>query len=281
MRSLWKGSISFGLVNIPVRLYAATEEKSVRFNYLHAVCHTPIKYRKVCPHCQREVEQNELVRGYPYEKGRYVIMQPEDFEQIQIESTRQVEIIDFIQLSEIDPILYQKTYYLEPDEGAQKPYALLRRAMNDTGKIAIAKVAIRSKESLACVRVVDRALLLETMFYPDEIRSPNRLVGIAEEPELNEKEVAMAKQLIENLTEPFDPHKYRDEYRIALLELIQRKIDGQEVEPVAPQPVTGNVVDLMEALEASLRATATTNGGAAKENEPVDPAKKAEPVSPR
>ena len=210
MRSLWKGSISFGLVNIPVRLYTATEEKNVRFNFLHRVCRTPIKYQKVCPHCDREVAQDEIVRGYAYDRGRYVLMEEEDFENLPIQTARQVQILDFADLSEIDPVFYDKSYYLEPDEGAEKPYALLRRAMRETGRVAVAKVAIRSRESLACVRVFNQVLVMETMFYPDEIRSAERLAGIGQEPELSEREVAMATQLVENLTETFNPEKYRE-----------------------------------------------------------------------
>lgn len=257
MRSMWKGSISFGLVNIPVRLYTAIEEKSVRFNFLHRLCRTQIKYVKFCPHCDREVSQDEIVRGYPYERGRFIIMEEEDFESLPIQSTRQVEILDFTDLTEIDPVYYDRSYYLEPIEGAEKPYALLRQAMTATGRVAIAKVAIRSRESLACIRVYGPALVLETMFYPDEIRSTERLAGIWETPALSEREVAMATQLVDNLTERFQPEKYRDEYRHALLELIERKIQGEAVEPTAPPPAAGRVVDLMEALEASLKATAS------------------------
>lgn len=256
MRSLWKGSISFGLVNIPVRLYTATEEKNVRFNQLHRECRTPIKYQKVCPRCGREVAQDEIVRGYEYERNRFVIMEEQDFENLPLPTARQVEILGFVQLSEIDPIYYDKSYYLEPDQGAEKAYALLRRAMREKGRVAVAKVAIRSREALACVRVYGQALVLETMFYPDEIRSVERLAGITEEPALSEREVAMAAQLIDNLTEPFDPAKYHDEYREALLAAISRKVQGEAPAPQAPAPAAGKVIDLMQALEASLRATA-------------------------
>jgi len=260
VRSLWKGSISFGLVNIPVRLYAAIEEKSVRFNLLHRECRTPIKYQKICPHCGREVSQDEIVKGYPYDRGRYVILDDEDFENLPVPTARQVQILDFTDLAEIDPVYYDRTYYLEPDEGAEKPYALLRRAMVETRRVAIAKVALRSRESLACVRVYHQALVMETMYYPDEIRSIERLRGIAQEPPLSEREVAMATQLVENLTDSFDPGKYRDEYREALLALIERKVQGEAVEPAPAPPVAGKVIDLMEALEASLKATARRTG---------------------
>jgi len=237
VRSLWKGSISFGLVNIPVRLYAATEEKSVRFNLLHRACRTPIKYQKVCPHCGREVSQDEIVRGYAYDRNRYVLMEEEDFENLPLPTSRQVAILDFVDLSEIDPLYYDKSYYLEPDEGAEKAYALLRRAMREKGRVAIAKVAIRSREALACVRVYGQALVMETMYYPDEIRPAERLDGIAAEPELSEREVAMAVQLIDNLTEPFDPGKYRDHYREALLSAIEKRSRAKGSKPRPPRPL--------------------------------------------
>ncbi len=255
MRSIWKGSISFGLVNIPVKLYTATEDKDVKFNSLHKVCGTQIRYRKHCPSCDREVAQDEIVRGFPYEKGYFVTIEEEDLEAIPVKTTRQVEIVDFVDLPEIDPIYFQKSYYLEPDTGAEKPYALLRRAMQETNKVAVAKVAIRHKESLACVRVFERALVMETMHYPDEIRGTEKLSGIENEIELSEREMDMAIKLVDNLSEPFNPEKYEDAYRKELLDLIQRKIQGQPEAERAPAPGVGKVIDLMEALEASLRAT--------------------------
>lgn len=256
MRSIWKGSIGFGLVNIPVRLYTATEEKDVKFNSLHEVCGTQIRYRKHCPTCDRDVEQDEIVRGYQYEKGYFVTIDDEDLEAIPVKTTRQVEIVDFVDLPEIDPIYYQKSYFLEPDAGAEKPYALLREAMQQTNKVAVAKVSIRQRESLACVRVYQRALVLETMHYPDEIRATERLSGIDTEVEISERELDMAIKLVENLSEPFNPEKHQDTYRAELLELIRRKIEGQPEKERAPAPAAGKVIDLMEALEASLRATA-------------------------
>lgn len=260
MRSMWKGSISFGLVNIPVRLYAATEDRSIHFNQLHRPCHTPIRYQKFCPHCQTEVAQEEIVRGYQFDRNRYVTVEQEELNQFPIATARQVQIIDFVSLAEIDPVYYEKSYYLEPIEGAEKAYALLRRAMEETSRVAIAKVAIRSKESLACVRVKERALVMESMFYPDEIRSIERLAGVSAEVSLSEKEVAMALQLVENLTEPFDPTKYTDEYREALGKLIQQKVAGEAVTPAATPAATGQVIDLMEALERSLKETAQVVG---------------------
>ncbi|AVX20967.1 MULTISPECIES: Ku protein [Carboxydocella] len=254
MRSLWKGAVSFGLVNIPVKMYVATEKKDIRFNYLHQPCHTPVQYRKYCPTCQREVEAEEIVRGYEYNKGQYVIISEEDLENIPAPTARAIEILDFVELSQIDPIYYDKTYYLAPAEGGQKPYALLKAAMEKTGKIAIAKVTIRSKEALAAVRCHQECLVLETMFYPDEIRSPRYIPELEFQAQLQEKELEMAVTLINNLAAPFDPEKYTDRYREALRQAIAAKIAGQDVVAVpAAQPA--KVVDLLEALKASLELT--------------------------
>lgn len=253
MRTLWRGAISFGLVNIPVRLYTATEHRDLKFSFLHAECKTPIRYRKYCPTCDREVEMDEIVRGYEYEKGQFVVMNEEDFEQVPVATTRTVDIVDFVNLAEIDPIYFDKTYFLEPGEGGAKAYALLRQAMTENGRIALAKVAIRSKETLAAIRVYDNRLLaLETMFWPDEIRSYGELQGIGGEPDLHEKEVQMAEMLISNLATDFQPERYTDEYRQAMLDIIRSRIEGQEVYRVeAPRPE--KVVDLMEALRASVK----------------------------
>lgn len=256
MRSIWKGSISFGLVNIPVKLYAATEEKGVKFNSLHKVCGTQIRYRKHCPTCDVDVEQSDIIRGYSYEPGRFITIEDEDLDNLPVKTARQVEIVDFVALAEIDPIYYQKSYYLEPDVGAEKAYALLRNAMLSTDRVAIAQVAIRHKETLACVRVYDNALVLETMFYRDEIRSIDGLAGLAADPTLGDRELDMAVKLVENLSTPFDPHKYQDDYRNELLKLIQAKIEGRPEAERTAAPGAGKVVDLMEALEASLRSTA-------------------------
>ncbi len=255
MRPLWKGAISFGLVNIPVRLYTATEKKDLKFRYLHAECGTPVEYQKRCPTCNREISQDEIVYGYEYERGRFVTLKEEDFDSIPVETTRAISIVDFVNLEEIDPIYFNKTYFLEPSEGGGKPYALLRRAMESTNRIAIAKVVIRSKESLAAIRVYQgKGLIMETMFWPDEVRSINALSGVDQEPKLHENEIKMAVDLIGNLADKFEPEKYTNEYRQALLEMIENKIQGEQV-TVAPTPEVGKVVDLMEALRASIKMT--------------------------
>lgn len=256
MRSMWRGSISFGLVNIPVKMYSATESKSIRFNQLHSLCHTPIKYQKVCPQCAREVSPQEIVRGYEYEKGQYVIVTDEEWAQFEEKLSRAVDILRFVDLGEIDPVYFDKAYYLEPSETGGKAYTLLKEAMVQSGKIGVARMTIRSKSSLAVVRVYRRILALETIFYPDEIRDTAGLqtdVGAS----IQEKELNMAISLIESLSEPFKPEHYEDTRRTGLLELIQNKIAGQETVAAAPLEKTSNVIDLMSALEASLQAQQT------------------------
>lgn len=255
MRTIWKGAISFGLVHIPVKLYPATERKDIKFKYLHEKCKTPIKYERRCPFCNVEVPLEEIVRGYEYEKGRFVVLNDEDFEDLPAASGRTVAIMDFVNLNEIDPIYFSKSYYLVPGDGGQKPYALLRRAMQESGKIAVARVAIRARESLAALRIYDDCLLMETMLYPDEIRQARLLPELQfDDNLLHENEIKMAVNLIGSLSEEFKPEKYTDEYRQMLLDRIQGKIEGQEIETVA-RPESEKVVDLLEALQASIRLT--------------------------
>ncbi|OUM94818.1 MAG: Ku protein [Firmicutes bacterium ZCTH02-B6] len=256
MRALWKGAVSFGLVHIPIKVYPATQSKDVSFNQLHRVCGSRIRYVKFCPHCQREVAPDEIVRGYEYDKDRYVVVTDEELDDLAVEGTRTIDIQQFVRLEEIDPIYFDKTYYLEPADGGQKAYHLLRAALQRTSRIALARVVLRSKGSLCCVRVRDNVLIMETMFYPDEIRSPQALEGIADAAAVSDRELSMAVQLVENLSEPFEPGQYDDEYRRALIALINEKVRGAEVTRAPVPPVTERVADLMAALEASLRATA-------------------------
>lgn len=253
MRSMWKGAISFGLVNIPVQLYAATEERAVRFNQLHKVCHTPVKYRKFCPTCGVEVQAEEIVRGFAYDADRYVIVEDEDLAALPLPTLRTIEILSFVRLSEIDPLQFEKAYYIEPQERADKAYGLLHRALSETGRIGVAKVALRIKESLAAVRSSDKMLVLHLMHFPDEIRATTALRGTSQAPPPSETELRVAKQLIESLSVPFDPSAYRDEYREALLQRIEEKAAGERG-AVRPQlPGDARVDDLLAALEASLQ----------------------------
>lgn len=253
MHTMWKGSVSFGLVNIPIKMFTATEDKDIKFRYLHKECHTPLKYKKVCPTCNKEVAEAEIIKGYEYETGHFIIIEEKDILALKAEiDDRNIEILDFVKLTEIDPIYFDKSYYLAPQENGRKAYTLLRKAMNDTDKIAIAKMTIRNKQTLAALRVFKNILVLETIFYPDEVRPVSQVSGLPEGDIVNEKELDIATKLIDNLTAPFDPQKYKDDYREALRELINKKIEGQEIE-VAPQAPQRNVIDLMEALQASLK----------------------------
>ncbi|MDP8956677.1 MAG: Ku protein [Actinomycetota bacterium] len=252
-RTMWKGAISFGLVSIPVRLYPATEEKSLRFNQLHDKDHGRIKYQRVCSVCGEEVPYEHIVKGYEYEKGKYVVLEDEDFDAVPVKTSRAIDIVQFVALDEIDPIYFQKSYYLVPEETGIKPYNLLREAMSEDGRVAVAKVAIREKEHLATLRFKENVMLLETMYWPDEIRAAD-FDELEQDVDVRSQEVQMARSLIENLTEEFKPGEFRDEYREALLGVVEKKVAGEEIEAV-PEPEATRVVDLMDALKASVDAT--------------------------
>lgn len=253
MHTMWKGSISFGLVNIPVKMYAATEEKRLRFRYLHRECQTPIQSVRKCPNCEQEVPWNEVVKGYEYQDGRYVLMEKKELEELLPDTSKAIEILDFVKLEEIDPIYFNKSYYLGAQDKNSKAYALLRDALKATGKIAIAKVIIRSKQTLAVVRVYQNCLVMETIFYPDEVRSVAQVPELPENPKLTEREQSMAEQLIEQLTTTFHPENYHDEYRELLEKVIDQKINHKEVVEL-PEQKPDKVIDLMEALQASLNS---------------------------
>jgi DNA end-binding protein Ku len=253
VHTIWKGAISFGLVNIPVKMYAATEEKDISLRYLHDKCGSPLTYVRKCPVCNEEVAWEEIRKGYEYEKGRFVLIDKEELEQLKTDSSREIQILDFVHLSEIDPIYFQKTYYLGPGDTGHGAYNLLMRALQNTGKIGIAKVTMRSKTTLAAIRIIDGCIAMETIFYPDEIRPVQQVPNLPERVEVSEKELAMAEMLIEQLTTPFDPGKYHDDYREQLMQLIETKMKGEEFK-VAPEAPQTNVVDLMAALQASLEA---------------------------
>jgi len=257
-RPLWKGAISFGMVSIPVKLYTATEEKDVRFNMLHETDHSRIKQKTFCAEEDIEISRDEIVKGFEVSPGRYVVMEDEDFENVPISTTRTIEITDFVSLENIDPILYQKTYYIEPEEIGMKPFALLMRALASTERVAIAKVTFRQKEQLCTLRLYQNTIALETMFYADEIRSPAELNVPDETMEISDRELNMAKSLVYMLTNDFDFDQYRDNYREALLGVIRAKADGLVIEaPVAEAP---KVTDLMEALRASVEEARKRKG---------------------
>jgi DNA end-binding protein Ku len=239
------------MVSIPIKLYTATEEKDVSFNMLHKTDGVRIKQQRYCPEDEQVLELNEIVKGYEISDGEYVIMEPDDFEKVPVDSTHTIEITDFVPADQIDPIYYQKTYYLEPDKVGGKPFALLREVLKDSELVAVAKVTLRQKEQLCTLRVYGDTIAMETMFYADEIRSAEDL-DVPGKVSISDRELNMAKSLVEMLTGDFEPEKYQDNYREALLELIQQKYEGQEIK--RPAPVAGKVTDLMEALRASVEA---------------------------
>jgi DNA end-binding protein Ku len=249
-RSLWSGSISFGLVSVPVQLYPATESKGLKFHFLDRRDMAPIGYDKINKETGKHVDPDDVIRGFEFEKGRFVELTDEDVDRLDIELTHSIDICDFVSIDEIDPIQFRKAYYVLPQEGAEKPYRLLVRALAETGRVAIAKIVIRNKQHLACVRPFDETLVLETMYYADEIRKP----GEVPKPRLQPAEVEMAKSLIENLAGEWKPEKYHDRYRNQLLDLLEKKAEGEPL----PEPSiesSGEVVDLMEALRQSVAAT--------------------------
>ena len=254
MRPIWKGAISFGLVTIPVGLYTATESKRPKFKQLRESDHSAIKYKRVAESDGNEVPYENIVKGYEIDKGRYVVFTSEELSDIMKGITGGiVDVVQFVPQSDIDPVYYQKSYYLAPEKTGVKAYQILLQALENRDMVGIAKVAIREREYLATVRAEDGVLIMETMFWPDEIREP-QFETLEELPELRDEELKMADMIIENLTGTFDPSAWHDESREAVEVAAQGKIDGEEiVAPSAPQP-TG-VVDLMDALKASVEAT--------------------------
>lgn len=249
-RSIWTGAISFGLVSVPVRMFTATESKEIKFHFLDRRDMNPIGYDKINKETGKHVDADQIVRGFEFEQGRFVELSDEDVDRLDIELTHAIDICDFVALEDIDPLFFRKGYYLLPQEGAEKPYRLLVKALDETGRVAIAKVVIRNKQHLACVRAVVDTLVLETMYYADEVRAPEE----APKPQVKPAEVEMAKTLIENLAAEWKPEKYHDRYRNELLDLLQKKAEGEPLPE--PQPSEGGeVVDLMEALRASVAAT--------------------------
>lgn len=256
MHTIWKGSISFGLVNIPIKLHSATEDKDIKLRTLHKKCHSPIKYEKTCPVCDEEVKQEEIVRAYEYTKGKFVILEDEDFNKLKKENEEKaVEIIDFVKMEEIDPIYYDRSYYMSPSDGGGKAYSLLRKALQESEKVGLAKIIIRSKEQMAVIRVYENSLVMETIHFPDEVRSAADVPNVPAEEKVTEKELDTAIMLIDQLTTTFNPEKYTDDYRTALMELIESKRSGKEIVTPVEKEQKSNVTDLMAALQASIDKT--------------------------
>jgi DNA end-binding protein Ku len=252
-RAIWRGTISFGLVSVPVRMYAATESKELRFHFLTKGDLQPIGYDKVRKDSGEHVDAEDIVRGFEIEKGRYVELTDEDIDRLDIELTHSIDICDFVDIDEIDPIYFRKAYYVLPEEGAEKPYRLLLAALEETGKVAIAKVVIRNKQHLAALRPWEGIIVLETMYFADEIRKPEAVDG---KGELRKAEVEMARSLVENLSAKFDPEKYDDTYRKELLALLKEKAETGEISASSEEgEEEGEVVDLMAALRESVERT--------------------------
>jgi DNA end-binding protein Ku len=254
-RAIWSGSISFGLVNVPVKLYSAISQKDVRFHQLEEGTNARIRQKRVSSETGEEVPYERIVKGYEIAPEQYVVITPEELEALDPKATRSIDIEDFVELDQIDPIHYERAYYLVPERGAAKAYSLLLQAMKESNKVAIARMVLRTKQYLAAIRPLDDVLCLETMLFFDEVVPRDQLEGVpGPDVEVSDRELKMAQQLIESLSADFEPEKYRDEYREQVLALIERKAEGQEIvaQPAAEEPA--KVVDLMAALEASLAA---------------------------
>jgi DNA end-binding protein Ku len=263
-RSIWSGAISFGLVNVPVKLYSAVSRKSVRFHQLHDKDHVRIQQKRVCPADGEEVPYDNIVKGYEISPDSYVVIEPEELEALDPKKTRSIEIQEFVDLDEIDPIYFDHPYYLAPGTGASKAYRLLLRAMQETNKVAIARVVIRQKESLVAIRATGDVMTMATMIFHDEVVSPDSIDELPDEDaEASQREVEMAQQLIVSLTNDFEPEKYHDEYRERVLELIEAKAQGEEIS-IQPVEEPTEVPDLMAALEQSLAAAKGAGGDGGK-----------------
>lgn len=253
-RSLWSGAISFGLVNVPVKMVTAVSQKDVRFNQLHAKDHSRINQKRFCAEEGIEIPFDEIVKGYEVRPGTYVIIEPEELDGLDPEATHTIDILEFVELAQIDPVYFDHPYYLVPDRRAEKPYALLAQSLEKSGKVGIAKFVMRTKEYLAAVRSSNGVLVISTLLYGDEVVNPETLEVPGIETELTERELAMAEALIESLTEKFDPDRHEDTYREKVLDLIARKDEGQEIVIQAAAEEPAKVEDLMAALEASVQA---------------------------
>jgi DNA end-binding protein Ku len=253
-RAIWKGSISFGLVNIPIALYPATRREELKFRLLRKSDLSPVNYKRVAEKDGKDVSWDQIVKGYEYEKGKYVVLKDEDFERVDLEATQTVDIQDFVDQEEINPMFFYKPYYLEPQKGGDKAYALLRDALKDSGKVGIAKVVIKTRQYLAGVKPEDGALVLELMHFADELADSGKL-HVPKKTEVGKREINMAKSLIDSMSSKWNPEKYKDDYREALMEVIEEKVEagGKEIEEKpkkAPKPT--KIIDLVSVLQKSL-----------------------------
>ena len=267
MRPIWKGHLTFGLVTIPIKLYTATDAKDIRFRLLHKSCMTPIQNKRYCPTHEAIVDWNDVVRGFEYAKGKFVPMTDEELENVPLDTAGTVSVSAFVDLAEIDPIYYERSYYLAPDEGGQKAFRLLHDTLEEASKIAVGKVVIREKEHLVSVRPYNGAMVMATLFYADEVRSAEDIPELPVQAKVHANEKKMALQLVEGMASGFDPAQYQDEYREALQKVITAKVEGEPV--AAPERKEEKVVDLMEALRRSLQAT--------RKEEPIRRGRRARP----
>jgi DNA end-binding protein Ku len=252
MRPIWKGALTFGLVNIPIRLFSAVEEKSLKFHLLHEEDGGRIKYQRTCAKCGEEVGWDDIVKGFEYSKDHYVTFDQDELAALDVDSIKAIDVVTFVPLEEIDPVYFNKTYYLAPEPSGLKAYRLLQEALEAEGQVGIAKIALREKEHLATVRLKDDVFVLETMHWPDEIREP-AFEELDKKVQIRDAEVKMARQLIQQLSGDFNPQEFTDEYRVRLEQLVEQKVAGEEVTlAAAPEEEPTKVVDLMEALKASV-----------------------------
>lgn len=273
MRAIWKGAISFGLVSIPVRLYTATEERGVSFHQVHRADGGRIRYRRVCTVDGEEVRYVDIAKGYELPGGEMVVLTDEDLADLPLSTSREVDVLRFVPLDQVDPIYFAKSYFMEPEGAATKPYVLLRDALERSGMVAIVKVAIRSRESLATLRVRDGVLVMETMIWPDEVRKAE-FDFLSDDVSVRPQELTMAESLIESMSGDFDPEEYHDNYREALEAVVAAKVEGKEIVAAEAPEGGGEVLDLMAALRASV-ADAKRRREGAEEPEKTAPAKKA------
>jgi DNA end-binding protein Ku len=277
-RAIWKGSISFGLVNIPIALYPATRREEFKFRLLRKSDLSPVNYKRVAEKDGREVPWDQIVKGYEYDKGKYVVLKDEDFQRVDVEATQTVDIQDFVELDEIDPIFFYKPYYLEPQRGGDKAYALLRDALKNSKKVGVAKVVIKTREYLAGVKPEDGVLVLELMHFADELADPGKL-HVPKKTDIGKREMNMAKSLIDSMSSKWNPEKYKDDYREALMEVIEEKVEagGKEIEEKprkAPKPT--KVIDLVSVLQKSLDQTGAKKKATSKSRrKQKQPARKA------
>ncbi len=254
MRSMWKGAVSFGLVMIPVKLYTATEQKDIAFRQVHRDDGGRIRFRRFCSIDEQEVPYEDIAKGYELPDGEMVVLSDDDMADLPLPTTKNIEVVQFCPAEQLDPILFNRSYYVEPEAAGTRAYCLLRDALEESGKVAIAQVALRQRESLAILRVRDGVVVLETLLWPDEIRTPD-FGFLGDDIEVRPQELRMASSLIDSMTVDFDPDEYHDSYREAVLELVAAKTEGREVfQPVAPQADSGETSSLADALRASLAA---------------------------